>query len=860
MSFSSTGSTITQTGTDTSLSGLTGVSGINVTDYGHYKRYELNGGVDLIINGTLTIAGGSLGAIGEQLMIQPSGYAKNTIKVNGTLTIGIDQDPVLQPDNYFVPAIWQSGIFIGGSNESTGTTNDGAGTSPTMSTVWVASGATFRMYGQSMLLTGAFASSASATELTIVDSTLRNSFMQLNTITTFDGVKYQKMNTSGTTDGGGIELIAPSGVTINNMAMRGTSTTASMFNFNAVTPISAVYSVYGVPSLPIGNLVGSGRTDTFDNAPLINFYNCEDGSGGSNSYELTVDAPRYGMANIYQQIAYTVKTSAGVAIQYALIRLTGKYGSTVYTATTDSAGSSGVMNILLAYMYRNDNTGAKTYYCNSNNSNDDFTHRIYSYSHNIGLMPNIVLKGLNPVAYPWTLYADAGVSRTVSAAAALTSIATLSDLYDVAKYWKIQSANADYPTIDSLLALKDGEIVDLGAQNIVIDPSASSALSVNKSTNTITIKSTVLAVDSKFNTLKTSGTISFLGGSSSPSKMKGTLILATPGVIGITLDNITLNFATAGNYDLRTSTITGTLSLVNSSGGAVTVDLVPGRTFANIGPSITVTSSIAVTVTVNNIIAGSRIQVYDTSNNVELWNEIVPTTTFSKTYSYLNNIDARVRLMYINGATTAYKWYKATGLVTASGFSMNAAQEFNKVYTDNSVDGSTVTECSISTDGLDIYIDDPDNITTGQRIYNWYQYYLFTATGLATTDSLITAIDSTHFIFDNSMHIKNLDTVNPLNITGANLTPVSGPATNVFDLSNGASMAVNYERVEGFTFAGGTGLSVEEHNWLSDANTKINTMAHDVWDIQTTNLTTSGSIGEHFRKKVLTSNKYIQLR
>jgi hypothetical protein len=54
-------------------------------------------------------------------------------------------------------------------------------------------------------------------------------------------------------------------------------------------------------------------------------------------------------------------------------------------------------------------------------------------------------------------------------------------------------------------------------------------------------------------------------------------------------------------------------------------------------------------------------------------------------------------------------------------------------------------------------------------------------------------------VLANTMKFINQDTVNPLNITGANITPVSGAATNIFDLTNAASMAINYERVEGLT-------------------------------------------------------------
>jgi hypothetical protein len=154
-----------------------------------------------------------------------------------------------------------------------------------------------------------------------------------------------------------------------------------------------------------------------------------------------------------------------------------------------------------------------------------------------------------------------------------------------------------------------------------------------------------------------------------------------------------------------------------------------------------------------------------------------------------------------------------TTAITSSGFSINAAQVENTVYENANVDGSTVTSCSVSGTTIRIYIDDPTNAIAAQVIYNWYQYYLFSEAGIREQDgAYITATDDTHYIFDNTMKIINSDTANPLNITGANITPVSGAATNIFDLTNGASIALNFNRVEGFSYSSGSGLSTAEHN------------------------------------------------
>lgn len=286
------------------------------------------------------------------------------------------------------------------------------------------------------------------------------------------------------------------------------------------------------------------------------------------------------------------------------------------------------------------------------------------------------------------------------------------------------------------------------------------------------------------------------------------LRLATPGTYNILLNSAQVNFEGAGTYDLRGSTITTDITVDTITDATVTVQLSPGTTVTNNDPTnITVQASTAVTIAVSDVIAGSRIQIYNTTDSVELFNEIVAGTSFSGNYTYTANKAVRVRLMLV-GASTARKWWTTTGTITAAGLSLTASQEVNSVYATNGVDGSSVTECAINANNIDIQIDDPTNETTAQRIYNWYQYWLFTEAGIRDGDTLITATDSTHYVFDDSVQIKNMDTVNPLNILGANIVPTTGAATNIFDLSNGASIALNFTRVEGFAYSSGSGLSV----------------------------------------------------
>jgi len=203
-----------------------------------------------------------------------------------------------------------------------------------------------------------------------------------------------------------------------------------------------------------------------------------------------------------------------------------------------------------------------------------------------------------------------------------------------------------------------------------------------------------------------------------------------------------------------------------------------------------------VPVSITGFVSGSRIQIYDNDRTTELFNDVVNNTSKKYWAIYTADTELRIRVMYVNG-TSAKKWWTYTANMTNTGLSVAVSQEDDDVYNINAIDGSTVTECSVSGTTIRIYVDDPDNTITAQRIYNWYMYLLSTETGIADQDGqYITAIDPTHYVFNNSMKIVNQDTSNPLNIMGANIVPETGDATDIFDLSNGASIALNFNRVE----------------------------------------------------------------
>jgi hypothetical protein len=318
----------------------------------------------------------------------------------------------------------------------------------------------------------------------------------------------------------------------------------------------------------------------------------------------------------------------------------------------------------------------------------------------------------------------------------------------------------------------------------------------------------------QFNNIKTTET----------GTLRTAMVQITPaGTWVIPFNGVNFRFSTAGTYDFRSATLTGTVTLTNTSGGAVTVKVYPGVSYINAGPNITVEESVGIIINLSSIVAGSRYQLYNVTGAAELANTTSATGTEALGFVFTTPFTARLRVMKVG-----YRWYETTMAVTASGASVIVSQVVDNVYNTNGIDGSTVTECAISGTTLRVYIDDPDNTTTWQRVYNWFQYYLTTQAGIADQSSYITSTDAAYYTLATGFKIKNADVVNPLAITGAVATPATGPATDIID-ATGGSIIANTAHATVVTASGGSGATAAEVRIEMDANsTKLKKINNDV--------------------------------
>lgn len=351
------------------------------------------------------------------------------------------------------------------------------------------------------------------------------------------------------------------------------------------------------------------------------------------------------------------------------------------------------------------------------------TARHYGYLYNNAIFQTVDPVITQPNASIVAAYTGIAINHTTDTIT-LTANRTVAEIYDYAQWDISQTANL---TVAQYLS---GDLTNLtSAYNIVIDGATISGSSSN----------VILAPGFS---------ASLLNGGSSTARFFGAVSLNSPGAVSQSFGTATLTFTAAGTYNLSGASITGTVTLVNTSGSPVTVRLNPGVTFVNTGPNITVDNAARVALTVNNVISGSRIQIYNSTTSTEIVNQIVSGTSFVYNYVDGTGITAgnliRVRLAEFTGATASLTFETlATALI--SDWSVRGDQVNDSVYQTNGINGSTVTEFVFDYPNVQVDINDPDGTTTISRLYAWYCYERTSVDGIRLLGDGLLAEDTANY-------------------------------------------------------------------------------------------------------------------
>lgn len=255
-------------------------------------------------------------------------------------------------------------------------------------------------------------------------------------------------------------------------------------------------------------------------------------------------------------------------------------------------------------------------------------------------------------------------------------------------------------------------------------------------------------------------------------------------------------------------------------------------------------------VTITGLTANSRVQIYDNTSSTELYNAVVAGTSLIWTDTAVASASRsiRLRVAYCT-ASTANQFLDQTigtcGITsTDNALSYLYTPVTNNVYVANMIDGTTITDCSISGTSLRVNIN--AGSTTWQHVYAFMTYWLYTSGGIRDQYLEMTATDQTNYTFmtaHGSFKIKNITSpAVPLLITGGNASPDSGAVTDILDTTGGTIFCIE-KTVVPFTYSTGSGLSAAEHN-------KLFSIPQDVWDTPSSALTTSGSVGNLVKNNV----------
>jgi hypothetical protein len=432
-------------------------------------------------------------------------------------------------------------------------------------------------------------------------------------------------------------------------------------------------------------------------------------------------------------------------------------GDLTYTGLTNASGVATFPSIISAIYWQaasgvnasynvdhRGNGGATSqnlifYACSYNHNLSQQSPDMWAFNNATGLYNTSTSK-----AATYLLLADTSITQAdMATVAAYTTLDNNAELYDFAKYYlyaNFAGQTATYVTGTG----------DAGSYNVIINQSAANVF-------TPTGSSIAIKTDDFSGNLTTSGSVILANGS-----ILSNNTVSAPNVLqdiptnlsGVTITgNLTYNTNTAITVQLTDCDIQGTVS----NTGSAQVNIVKvNSTIGTVGTNV-VAQQFA-TISAPNLIAGSRVRVYDEDNSVELFNGVLANAGFSQSFVYDGDITVTLTAAYVNGAT-AKLGVSTTGLLTASGVTFLDAQDDDLVYNANGIDGTTVTEFSLDYPNVQVDINDPDGATTITRLYAWWASERTTVDGIRTLIGGLIAEDAANYKVITSVVDLKLDNV-----------------------------------------------------------------------------------------------------
>jgi hypothetical protein len=729
---------ITQTGTDTSLSTLTGVPGVTVSPSTTSIIYTITSAT-LVVSGSLIYNR----LLNRLRFLNSASILKGSTSLPAMRITGTFNNSVSQSINgYSFNSPSYALLF-----ESNPTVNSGAG----------------NFIGTTSTSTSVFEGNI---EFNLATGTSPQTFVLEGNTTLQNGsiinARVAGFNVQFTT------TAVASTLTVNNYNSYGCGmrVLGNTTNINNYLSVGAAGAINQASSAAVNNPIYEGLQDgggsigwrTVNNSlkyfQLLNFassrsslINLAQGNSTANSQTLQTNSlivTALDSIGVVQDMKLWAKDSnngnrcsanygAGLGFEIATT------GDLTYTGLTNASGVATFPSIISAIYWQaasgvnasykvdhRGNGGATSqnlifYACSYNHNLAQQSPDMWAFNNATGLYNTSTSK-----AATYLLLTDTSITETdPTIVAAYTTLSTNAELYDFAKYFlytNFAGQTATYVTGTG----------NAGSYNIIINSAAAAVF--NFTGSSIVIKTSSFDGD-----LTTSGSL-ILAASSVVTN--GTF--STPNIIQDIPTALTGVVAT-GNLNYNTNTpITVTFTdcdiqgTVNNSGSAqVNITLV-NSTIGTIGANV-VAQQFA-TISAPNLISGTRVRVYDEDNAVELYNDVLGSSGFSESFVYTSDTTVTLTATYTSGAT-AKLGLSATGIFTSSGVTFLASQQDDTVYNGYAINGSTVTGFTADYAQDDVNLSMATNFTAAS-LYAWWVYTLATEDGIRNFFGGITALDS----------------------------------------------------------------------------------------------------------------------
>lgn len=469
MAFSLSWSTITQTGTDTDLSGISAIAGVTTTDYDTVISYDI-GNLRLVVSGTLTIA---QDGTREQLLFRGDVWHNSTdIEVTWTLNIGTFQaNPLDYSYQDYIPALRESldanqWVF----SDSNGFTNDWEWQVWARAWLWNNNG-TINCYARVVTVFSWWFSVASTTNI-------QYSFRINHRFSYAYGANFtvnqSSFNNWNFVAGGDYTL--DGWIPWNSVSLVGISNS---------TPAWQTYNVRNVPDITWRNIIAGWRSSS--PSSLTIYTNVLKGT----DQIFTVLAWRQRETEFRREVRLEAKDSLGSPVTTAKVF----YVWSVWTESVNNVDGSGIYDFTFTYATRSATGGSILPYnfftTNADTTDDLINVRAIDYNFSIAESIGVSLRWIDrlPNSIP-ALLPDFSITEPSKVIVDwYTSIDNQNEFYDRAKSFLFDNYQWESSTIVSI----NWSQIDLWSFDLNIDDTAPIALDVVW--NLITINSSLYTWD-----------------------------------------------------------------------------------------------------------------------------------------------------------------------------------------------------------------------------------------------------------------------------------------------------------------------------------------------------------------------------